>query len=409
MKLNAFQPSKIFQRNLAPGSYRLEIDGLRFFAIMIVMIGHLLERIITFWLAPNPGLDNAAANALLHFFASPYQGVLLFFAISGFIIAKQMQDVPREKFNSAFVGKYYVRRITRIFPPFYFIILSTFVAYYFFGLMPEGLHRSNESAISLPASLAASLFYAHGAVFDSVPRLFALGWSLEVEVQFYLAAPLIFFFLSLGGARTAPWRYALMLAFFFIVSFLSINKLVPVNSYTLLSYIVYFGVGITLARYEAEVQRAFSRIGSMASAVLGAVAVLCMFWIGRAEFHPLGMTLVYWALSLGTIIVLFGLAFQPDTLFGKFCRIPYVAYIGMACYSLYLVHMQVFHILTLAAAKVMPISYFTLAGGFAIILLVGLAAGWLFFALVEKPFAAWRPFARRSADLVQAGNASRAG
>ncbi|MEX1251013.1 MAG: acyltransferase [Hyphomonas sp.] len=409
MQLNAFLPSRVFKRNLAPGSYRLEIDGLRFFAIMVVMVGHLLERIHKFWFEPNPGLDFAPVNAVLEFFASPNQGVLLFFAISGFIIAKQMQDVSLERFNSSFIGKYYIRRITRIFPPYYFVILTTFVAYYFFGLMPDNLDRSNHTEVALPQSLAASLFYAHGAVFDNLPRLFAPGWSLEVEVQFYLLAPLIFLTLFQGKDRTAFWRYALMIAVFFSVSFVVINKIVPVNAYTILSYIVYFGIGITLARFEGPVQLAFSHIGSKASLALGVTCVLGMFWLGNADFRPLAMTLVYWALSLATIVVLFGLAFQAETLFGKFCRVPYVTYIGMACYSLYLVHLQVFHIATQVAGKFVPMNYFAAGAGFAIILGVGLVAGWLFFALVEKPFSNWRPFPAKPAARLPETEVPRAG
>lgn len=384
-------PSEVFQRNVNPASYRPEIDGLRFFAIMIVMVGHLLERAERFWIEPNPALDNTAINAVIHFFASPNQGVLLFFAISGFIIAKQMQDVPAGRFDAAFVSKYYVRRMTRIFPPYYFIILSSFFVFYFLNLTPPGLNRAAESEVSLPASLAASLFYAHGAIFDSLPRLYALGWSLEVEVQFYILAPLIFLTLFRGDDRSAVWRFAAMLAVFFAISFVVINKIVPVNSFTILSYIVYFGVGITLARYELAWKRAFSVFGSLGGLVIGLGCIIGMFWIGTAHFEPLAMTLIYWALSLGTIAALFGLAFQPDTLFGRLCRLPYVTYIGLACYSLYLVHLQLFHLAALIAGKLGPMSYLGMAAAFTLIMLGGLMAGYVFFVLVEKPFAAWRP------------------
>jgi peptidoglycan/LPS O-acetylase OafA/YrhL len=406
MLLDRLRPSAVFERKIDPASYRLEIDGLRCFAIMNVMIGHLMERIERFWLAPNPGLDSGAINGVIAYFASPNQGVLLFFAISGFIIAKQMQDVPAGRFTGAFVGKYYVRRMTRIFPPYYLVIIGTFFIYYVLGFSPEGLDRSAGGDMSLPASFAASLFYVHGAVFDSFPRLFALGWSLEVEVQFYLLAPLVFLVLFRGDDRSAPWRFALMLAVFFAISFLAINKIVPINSFTIFSYIIYFGLGITLARYEKAVQRAFSMIGDQGGLVLGFGAAIGMFWLGKAHFEPLAMTLIYWMLSLGTILILFGLAFQPDKAFGKFCRIPVVTYIGMACYSLYLVHMQVFHLAALIAGKFVPMSYAAVIGGFGLIMLAGLAAGFVFFVLVEKPFAAWRPLATKRSPTAEAAGQS---
>lgn len=390
--LKTLLPETVFRRNVDPSRYRLEIDGLRFFAIMIVMVGHLLERVKKFWLAPNPELDNPYINGLIEFFASPNQGVLLFFAISGFIIAKQMQDVPSGRFDMSYIGNYYVRRMTRIFPPYYVILIVTFIAYYFVGLQPEGLNSTFVRDVPLPVSLAASMLYSHGALFDSMPRLFPLGWSLEVEVQFYILAPLIFLTLFRGADRAAPWRFAALLVTCFCVSFLVINKIVPVNSFTVASYIIYFAVGITIARHEGAVRKAFSAIGSGASLILGFGTVIGLFWLGAAHFSPLVLTLVYWFLSLGTIVVLFGLAFQPDTLFGKFCRIPVVTYIGLACYSLYMVHLQVFHIAALVAGKFVPMSYATIGACFALIMVAGLVAGAVFFIFVEKPFAAWRPY-----------------
>lgn len=386
----------IFRRDVDPARYRLEIDGLRFFAIMIVMVGHLLERIEKFWLAPTHELNSSYLNGLIEFFASPNQGVLLFFAISGFIISKQMQDVPAGRFDASFVGKYYIRRITRIFPPYYFVLIGTFLVVAIGGLQVGGLNSAYVREVPYFQSLMGSLAYSHGIFFDSMPRLFPLGWSLEIEVQFYIIAPLIFLVFFRGDERAQPWRFALLMAATFLISFVAINKLIPINKFTIASYIVYFAVGITLARYEDKVQQAFAKIGSKTSALIGFGSVATLFWIGDAEFQPLAATLVYWALSLGCIVVLFGLAFQPETIFGKFCRIPVITYIGLACYSLYLVHMQVFHVATLTVASLIPMSYFALAVGFTLIMLIGLIAGGLFFALVEKPFASWRPFSNAS-------------
>ncbi|MEZ5938139.1 MAG: acyltransferase [Hyphomonadaceae bacterium] len=398
------QPSHVFKRDLDPSKYRLEIDGLRFFAIMNVMIGHLLERIQRFWMEPSPHFENAGANAVIDFFASPNQGVLLFFAISGFIIAKQMQDVPDGRFNAAYVGKYYVRRAARIFPPYYFVILSSFIAVYFLGLTPPGLNSFEKTAaVPIEQSFIASMFYAHGAVFDSLPRLFALGWSLEVEVQFYILAPIIFLTFFRGAHRAEPWRFVVFLALAFATSFVVMNKIAPVNSFTVLSYIIYFATGITMARHEMTMQRLFARIGSKASAVLGVICVLGMFWLGEAHFSPLPMTLIYWGLTLATIVVMFGLAFQPDTLFGKFCRIPAVTWIGMACYSLYLVHMQFFHLATLVLGKFATFNYLGLAIGFVGLMACALIGGAAFFAIVEKPFAGWRPFSKKRAPQPPAG------
>ena len=241
--------------------------------------------------------------------------------------------------------------------------------------------------VPLTESLLASLAYSHGLIYDSMPRLFPLGWSLEVEVQFYILAPFIFLALFRGDHRTAPWRFLVLTLTAFVISFVAVNKLVPITSYSIASHIVYFAIGISLARYEEQVRRLFRVIGNYASLVIGFGAVIILFWLGTAEFSSVAMTIFQWALSLGSIFVLFGLAFQPATMFGKFCRIPIITYIGLACYSLYLVHMQVFHMATLMIGKYLPMSYFMVGAGFVLVMLAGLIAGGVFFTLVEKPFA----------------------
>ena len=150
----------IFKRDVDPSRYRLEIDGLRFFAIIIVMIGHLLERIEKFWLEPNAHLDSSFTNGIVDFFASPNQGVLLFFAISGFIISKQMQDVPDGQFDSAYIKKYYVRRVTRIFPPYYVLLIGTFILYMILGGEPGGLNSTHVREVPFVSSLMA-VSYTH--------------------------------------------------------------------------------------------------------------------------------------------------------------------------------------------------------------------------------------------------------
>jgi len=41
-------PAELRRRTTAGSTYRPEIDGLRFFAIFMVIIGHMAERIIRF-------------------------------------------------------------------------------------------------------------------------------------------------------------------------------------------------------------------------------------------------------------------------------------------------------------------------------------------------------------------------
>ncbi len=57
--------------------------------------------------------------------------------------------------------------------------------------MPEATHTFSDTAISLGTSLAASLVYMHGLLLGGTPKLNPPAWSLEIEIQFYILAPIV--------------------------------------------------------------------------------------------------------------------------------------------------------------------------------------------------------------------------
>ena len=71
--------------------YRPEIDGLRAFAVVAVIINHFNEEIL-----PNG-----------------YLGVDIFFVISGFVITSSLYQRPSENFRD-FISGFYERRIKQL-------------------------------------------------------------------------------------------------------------------------------------------------------------------------------------------------------------------------------------------------------------------------------------------------------
>jgi peptidoglycan/LPS O-acetylase OafA/YrhL len=72
--------------------------------------------------------------------------------------------------------------VTRLEPPFIICIIILFVAQFLF---------SSRHQNTLCPSFLASITYSHAAVFPDVPPINPVTWSLEVEVQYYLLAPLL--------------------------------------------------------------------------------------------------------------------------------------------------------------------------------------------------------------------------
>jgi peptidoglycan/LPS O-acetylase OafA/YrhL len=157
-------------------SYIATLDGWRAVAIISVMICHGLDQHVY-----------PFAEAL------GYAGVLLFFAISGFLITSRMIEESLLT-GTISLRKFYLRRAFRILPPALFYLL-TITVLGLVGVLP----------FSAGAILEALFFvrnftflnYANPATWFS-----AHFWSLSVEEHFYLIWPTIF---VLAGLKRARW------------------------------------------------------------------------------------------------------------------------------------------------------------------------------------------------------------
>lgn len=129
---------------------------------------------------------------LVHFNGVPLKGSLagsavdLFFVLSAILVSEPLLSAYKNK-EQANLAEFYVKRITKIIPSYYFFILTgTVIAYIFISpISPENVIRLSE----LPEYL---LFYRNLA--GPPPRLtFEHVWSLCVEEQFYLILPIGFY------------------------------------------------------------------------------------------------------------------------------------------------------------------------------------------------------------------------
>lgn len=149
------------------------LDGLRGIAILLVLIGH------TSFSFP------VLASGLLRFAGNAPLGVNVFFMLSGFLIySLSIREV--EKTGGFNWRQFYMRRVLRIFPCFYF--------YLFVLLLLTGAGVILLSWQMVVSAATFSLNYRH--VWDQSSGAydyFAIGhyWTLALEEQFYLTWPLL--------------------------------------------------------------------------------------------------------------------------------------------------------------------------------------------------------------------------
>lgn len=142
-----------------------------------------------------PYLDSVRGLALLlvilfHYgtLSFGWMGVELFFVLSGFLISSILLST-KDRPLSKYLGRFYIRRVLRIFPVYFCYILIMALAYYFSGQPRE----FSSAAIGL-VTFTYNLSWLRHEVRPT--DFFIHFWSLSVEEQFYLVWPLLVFFAS---------------------------------------------------------------------------------------------------------------------------------------------------------------------------------------------------------------------
>ena len=271
------------------GAYRREIDGLRFFAIFIVLIGHLCERSQRFSGGTIASSD-LISNIFFYIFQRPGTGVQLFFMISGFIIFSPAAGKPASAINRPFLANYFKRRILRIEPPYLLLLTLTYILIKTTGFTPPNTHRFFQAPASITLSYLVSLVYSHGWIFGTDPRLLPPGWSLEIEVQFYCLAPLLFYlYLQIRNATTrAASGVALLCASIVWSSFIDASPNFPHLNLTILADFPLFWAGILLKDFEGPVHDAVAGLPRLCRAGVGWMGLAILMTIGWFPW-PLGL------------------------------------------------------------------------------------------------------------------------
>ncbi|MBI3511676.1 MAG: acyltransferase [Bacteroidetes bacterium] len=163
-----------------------QMDALRFAAAFMVVIVHAWDGWTGWYGTPAPLRGNADAHSynwfgdrLHHIIGNFNFGVDMFFMISGFLITYLML---REKSSTGKIDipKFYLRRIFRIWPLYYFIIAITPLLIYWTGF-------------AKPEYKPVIFFYNNFRTIATEQWTFPFAhfWSICVEEHFYLLWPFL--------------------------------------------------------------------------------------------------------------------------------------------------------------------------------------------------------------------------
>ena len=164
--------------------YRPELDGLRFVAFFLVFQQHtFLFKAGGEHHAVGPRMANLLATVrVLGDF-----GVDLFFVLSAYLITELLLR-EREQRGSLDIGAFYLRRILRIWPLYFFALALAWTLTHF-GV-PRGFPNPTDEQMDGYHLLAFSFFAGNWAYLIRPFSSMAVPlWSVSVEEQFYLLWP----------------------------------------------------------------------------------------------------------------------------------------------------------------------------------------------------------------------------
>jgi peptidoglycan/LPS O-acetylase OafA/YrhL len=166
------------------GEYMPTLDGWRAIAILLVVVGHAMDDILSLLRLLGVSAEPGGMRYIgIH-------GVLIFFGLSGFLITSKLLADERQHGHIS-LWAFYVRRTFRILPATLFFLSAIGI-----------LAQAGILDISLGRWLSSLLFAAN---YTAADYSWYLGhfWSLAVEEHFYLLWPVLFLWLGAVRRRLA--------------------------------------------------------------------------------------------------------------------------------------------------------------------------------------------------------------
>lgn len=297
-------------------SYKSYIEGLRGIAVLSVIFFH----------------------AGYSFMPGGYLGVDIFFVLSGFLILQTLSHRINNK-SSSFID-YYKKRVLRIIPAAFFVILMVFFigSILFFPEELSNLYNNIYFNLIGQSNVLASKGVDYFGLKVSYQPLIHY-WSLSVELQFYIFFPLIIYIFLKNHYEAFLLK---LFTLFIVISIFIILNIEITNSEKYFStwlrlweFILGSSAFLILKLYEAKINSCkynhfFSSLGLF-------VLVISLF-IFDDSYMILGINTIIPTVGVFLILLFTREAFYTSKLLSS----SLLKKTGIISYSLYLVHQPVF-------------------------------------------------------------------
>ncbi|HEY2820541.1 MAG TPA: acyltransferase, partial [Candidatus Acidoferrum sp.] len=312
-----------------------QLDGLRGLAILLVVICHYVANADHARLGYWPGHFLSALTV-------GWSGVDLFFVLSGFLIGGILLE-NRE--SPQYFRTFYARRAFRILPIYYlwillYVVIVAVGVYGVAGAFP--VERRDLSAVPIYVLFLQNLIYSPSPF---QWKWFVVTWSLAVEEQFYLLAPITVRWTSI---RRLMWL---------LVAVVCAAPLLRFAAYAYLpkfSYLAGFAMPcradalalgiLAAAAWRRETFRKILETRSGVAWGVSVIAFLVVVGLAPTFVRPAGIvtyTVGYSALAIFyTCFLLLALS-RTNSFLVRLLRVRPLRYLGGISYCVYIVHLTI--------------------------------------------------------------------
>jgi len=349
--------------------YRPEIDGLRAFAVLAVIINHFNKEIL-------PG---------------GYLGVDIFFVISGFVITSSLYQRPSKNFKD-FITGFYERRIKRLVPALSFFVLIMSIAICFFNQEPVLSLRTGLTSLFGLSNLyllkKSTDYFAQATEFN----VFTHTWSLGVEEQFYILFPFLIWFSGFGRqTRNGTRNLLLIVGLLTISSLIGFIYLYPINqsaAYFLMPTRFWEIASGCLLFISFQKRKSIEQFLGKFPSLLAMVLIIGVMFLPNS----LAIASTIAVVVLSSILIA---SLKERTKVYKFLTNSKVVYMGLISYSLYLWHWGVLSI----SRWTIGIHWWSVPFQFALILGLAIAS----YKYIETPVRKGNAFCTPMKSIVFGG------
>lgn len=343
-------------------SYIPELDGMRGFAILLVMNFH----------------------AETTYFQGGFIGVDLFFVLSGFLITSLIIN-EYDSSSSLNLKNFYMRRLLRLGPALFLLLLV-------FSLLSI-IFLSTDKARSNLVDTIISLFYLSNwarAFSIHPPDYLGHTWSLSIEEQFYILWPIAL----LTMLRTFKNRWAIAILAFVLAG----------SSWLLRIYLIHYGASYERLYNGLDTRADALMIGSLLGIILSsnllsdrtknilskwleffsyfAVLALITITVNLVWTNPQLYYWVFFIVEILTATLIFNLIINKNSVLHKVLSMKWIVWVGSISYGLYLWHYPIYK--TMQNLQYSPIE--VLVYGSLATFMVSAGS----FYILEKPILKWK-------------------